>query len=169
MTTDVGRCSPGLPNRHGFLAAIRTNAAGAVHVGGLDHFFYFNNKVGHGAGDQLLCRFAGFLAEPVHLGSLATHSGGDILAVYLPDTAAFASAQRTQSVLEHKLAPDRDLARQLLDPRCFAVPPATRFWTMSFGVAKLHQSGGTAEALAAAKTACISAKHSGRNRVAAVP
>lgn len=171
MSTDAERTFTGLPTRQGFLAAVRNKAAGAILVGNLDRFMYYNQNVGHGAGDQLLGRVARCIVEHIPLGSLAAQISGDAFAVYLPDAeAALDTAKRIQGILEQELAPDRDLARQQLDPRSFALPPDTCFLTMSFGLVRLAPAGGTAEAaLAAATSACRAAKRSGRNCIAEAP
>ena len=123
----------------------------------VDHFKAYNDRHGHGAGDETLRRIAAALAASLHRpGELVARYGGEEFVALLPRTdlagaIAVAEAMRTAVV-------------------ALAIPHAGRkegdSVSISLGAAALVPSDDAAEALLAqADTALYSAKHGGRNRV----
>lgn len=157
----------GLANRRKFDQAIegewrracRTGESIGLLVLDVDHFKKYNDRYGHGAGDDCLRQIAGVLEfvgrRP---GDLAARTGGEEFAVLLPgavldDAFAFAETARTQVAalgIAHKDNP-------------------VGLVTASIGVAAFVPRAGEKARmlLEAADSALYRAKHSGRNKVLA--
>ncbi len=75
----------------------RYGASGAVLMLDLDHFKYFNDTQGHGAGDKLIIRIAQGLLSRLRDSDVLARLGGDEFAVLLPhedEQSAHAVARR---------------------------------------------------------------------------
>jgi diguanylate cyclase (GGDEF)-like protein len=117
----------------------------------LDHFKQVNDRLGHGAGDEVLAHAARVLAQSVRAVDSVARVGGEEFAILCPGadaSAAVAIAERARAALE----------RAAVRTRAGEVPV-----TASFGVAQLdgdpHALRGRADA------ALYRAKGEGRNRV----
>jgi diguanylate cyclase (GGDEF)-like protein len=150
----------GLPNRRAVLARLRDQlerpGAGpcAVMIADLDHFKTINDRLGHGAGDEVLRDVGGALAdavrEPVFVGRL----GGEEFLVALPDTDLESARQAAERIRERVGALR---TRHAADPNPL---------TVSLGVAVSRPGqDGLSDVLRRADEALYAAKHGGRNRV----
>ncbi len=151
----------GLVNRYGFEAHLREgyrqladDDAHALVIFDLDKLQLVNDSFGHGAGDDILRRFAAELQQAVPADAVATRLSGDNFGVLLHGcdierAAAFADEVRQRARRLSYLRGDKAV-----------------IITVSAGVAPWRQdSGGAAAALVAPKVACTAAKEHGRNRV----
>lgn len=150
----------GLSNRRSFIAALDAAVAGAragtpctLFALDLDRFKQVNDRLGHGAGDALLCEVGRRLSRAVRADDMVARLGGDEFVVLVRDQATAASAG--------ELA-DRVLAAFTL-PFVFegvAVPIRS-----SIGIARCPQDATDAAALMrCADAALYEAKRSGRGR-----
>src|SRR6056297_186123 len=152
----------GLVNRYGFEAHLREGyrqlAGGddghALVIFDLDKLQLVNDSFGHGAGDDILRRFAAELQQAVPHDGVATRLSGDNFGVLLHHcdverAAAFAEDVRRRARRLSYLRGDKAVTL-----------------TVSAGVAAWRrESGGAAAALVAPKVACTAAKEHGRDRV----
>ncbi len=152
----------GLVNRYGFEAHLREGyrqLAGdddghALVIFDLDKLQLVNDSFGHGAGDDILRRFAAELQQAVPADGVATRLSGDNFGVLLHGCDVERAAAFAEDV--------RQRARRLSYLRGDKAVTIT----VSAGVAPWRQdSGGAAAALVAPKVACTAAKEHGRNRV----
>ncbi|MBD3765000.1 MAG: GGDEF domain-containing protein [Rhodobacterales bacterium] len=74
----------GVLNRRGFDRRLRGQGEGAVVLLDLDGFKAVNDRIGHAAGDRLLCAVARQLAAALRQGDVLARLGGDEFAVWLP-------------------------------------------------------------------------------------
>jgi len=88
----------------------RYGASGAVLMLDLDHFKYFNDTHGHGAGDKLIVRIAQGLQTRLRDSDVLARLGGDEFAVLLPHE----DEQEAQAVAEALLQLVRDESMSLL-------------------------------------------------------
>lgn len=140
--------------------ARRQKAPLAVALLDLDHFKLLNDTYGHQAGDLVLQRFAGVLAEEVRGSDIVCRHGGEEFVVLMPDidgAGAVAVLERVLDVFQ-ELPPALAGRRRL--PSC----------TFSGGVAMFPGHGNTVEQLLSrADRALYRAKQQGRARVEQVP
>ncbi len=142
--------------------AARDGTAVSLALADVDHFKPFNDRHGHGAGDECLRGVAAALAGTVRRpADLVARYGGEELAALLPDTDAVGAG----AVAEGMRAAVEALGIAHGDS-----PPAGMV-TVSVGVATVTPAGGEDPAagvralLAAADGALYEAKRTGRNRV----
>ncbi len=152
----------GLANRRSFLEAAaaamarsaRDGTALALAVLDLDHFKRVNDVHGHGAGDEVLRRFAQLAQALMRDVDLVARLGGEEFAVLLHGSDAEAAAQPL-----HRL-------RAALEATPVAHPGGVVHVTLSTGVATWGGPGmDIREWLAAADRALYAAKAGGRNAV----
>ena len=124
----------------------------------LDHFKAVNDRHGHPAGDAVLKLFAGIARAQTREGDTLYRYGGEEFAIILAHTP---------------LPGAMDVARRLVASTAkapFVVGEASVAVTVSAGVACLHPSDETGQAmLGAADAALYDAKRAGRNQARAAP
>lgn len=159
--SDAARKDPltGLLNRRGFEDAFdmeldrarRADGRLSVVVGDLDRFKEFDDRFGHGAGDEALRAIGGAIVASKRSWDSAARVGGEELALIAPDTdehGAYVLAERLRTAIER------------IDQ-----PAGAASLTVSFGVASFPVHGQTRAALLqAADHALYAAKRLGRNR-----
>jgi diguanylate cyclase (GGDEF)-like protein/PAS domain S-box-containing protein len=121
----------------------------------IDNFKGFNDRYGHGAGDELLARMGDFFRARVRGGDVACRYGGEEFILFLPES----SAQNT-----YKRADEMQKEVKTLEVR-YRGEQLTSI-TLSFGIATYPDQGTQAETLLrAADVALYRAKKEGRNRI----
>ena len=150
-----------LHNKEHFTAAVESAVAaagaggpdGALFYVDLDHFKIVNDALGHAAGDRLLVQIAYLLRNALRPQDLAARFGGDkfvVLQPGLPLAEARLTAERVRTQIGNLRFCDSG--------RCFQLGA-------SVGVALVNGETFAAHVLAAADSACFSAKARGRDRV----
>ncbi|GII03312.1 histidine kinase N-terminal 7TM domain-containing diguanylate cyclase [Planobispora takensis] len=119
----------------------------------IDHFKQINDRYGHGAGDQVLIRFAKLLGGKVRQGDIVARYGGEEFVIALPGATG-----------EQALARMNELRLWVTAGR---IPAGghTLSVTFSAGVAERVPGQNLAELLHSADEALYVAKGAGRNRV----
>jgi diguanylate cyclase len=138
------------------LAALEKNQPLSVLLIDLDHFRKFNDKFGHGLGDQLLRLMANALRERVRGDDLPARYGGDELIAVLPG-AKLADCEAVAELIRKSVSECRITRRSTGD-----VLPGI---TVSIGVAQFRPGESTAELVERCDRAVSLAKRIGRNRV----
>jgi diguanylate cyclase len=124
----------------------------------LDHFKPINDRFGHGAGDEVLRRFAELLRRQSRRNDLVGRLGGEEFCLVLPETVLVAG----QEVAERIVTECRRLEIPV-DGRRLSV-------TVSVGVTEVDPDDADfSNVLRRADTALYSAKEQGRNRVETLP
>lgn len=152
----------GLVNRHGFELAFRQELAAARRSGkplalillDVDHFKYYNDTLGHHAGDRALALVAAVVTRHTQRrGEVAARFGGDEFAIILPDTGAQAACRTAEAMLAD--------IRGLVLP----VAEATVAITATLGVhsARLDARSQDKDFFERADAALYRAKRAGRN------
>ncbi|MDQ4025666.1 MAG: PAS domain S-box protein, partial [Actinomycetota bacterium] len=98
----------GLLNRRAFERELRSHverttrygAAGAALMIDLDHFKYYNDTLGHQAGDELISRVAAALAARLRRSDVLARLGGDEFAVILPHADEAAAGRVAGELLD---------------------------------------------------------------------
>lgn len=158
----------GLSNRKSFDDQIRGFAIEAEKQGraftllmiDIDHFKTFNDNFGHQVGDQVLRLVARTLVEGVKGRDISARYGGEEFAIILPDTnidAGIMVGDNLRKSLANKEVVNRTTGEQLSKI------------TMSVGVAQYYKGESIEELIERADAALYTAKHNGRNQVAAAP
>ncbi|MCB9963998.1 MAG: diguanylate cyclase [Rhodospirillales bacterium] len=158
----------GLSNRKAFDAEIQRVLAEAQadHVSfsvlmlDIDHFKSFNDNFGHQVGDQVLRLVAKCLTDGIKGKDIAARYGGEEFIIILPETelaAGVAVANNLRKVVANKDVINRNTGERL-----------ARI-TLSVGVAQHSGTETIDELIARADAALYTAKHNGRNQVAAAP
>ncbi len=158
----------GLSNRKSFdeqISRISKEASTEGHSFSLlmvdiDHFKAFNDNFGHQVGDQVLRLVARTLTDGIKGRDVAARYGGEEFCILLPETnldAAIAVAESLRKALAAKEVVNRSNGEFL-----------GRI-TMSIGVAQYYQEELVEDLIERADAALYTAKHNGRNQVAAAP
>jgi diguanylate cyclase len=126
----------------------------------IDHFKSFNDNFGHQVGDQVLRLVARTLVDGVKGRDIAARYGGEEFAIILPDTnidAGIFVGDMLRKALANKDVVNRSTGEQLSKI------------TMSVGVAQYYAGESIESIIERADAALYTAKHNGRNQVAAAP
>jgi len=126
----------------------------------IDHFKSFNDNFGHQVGDQVLRLVARTLVDGVKGRDIAARYGGEEFAIILPETnlnAGVAVADNLRKAIATKEVVNRSTGEQL-----------GRI-TISVGVAQFYNEEEIESIIERADAALYTAKHNGRNQVAAAP
>jgi diguanylate cyclase len=154
----------GLPNRRALdeflrasqLAALENSEPLSVLLIDIDHFRQFNDKFGHGVGDQLLRLMANALRERLGGKDLPARYGGEELIAVLPG-ATLAACEAMAELIRKSVSECRITRRSTGD-----ILPGI---TVSIGVAQFRPGESTAELVERCDRAVCLAKRIGRNRV----
>jgi len=152
----------GLFNRRGFAEATarmiereaRSGRPVTVMIFDIDHFKSINDRFGHAAGDEVLCRFAQVVTGTLRVTDLSGRIGGEEFAALLPCSLdeAMHAAERVREAFAN----------------CgITLANAPVETTVSIGVASGPAGTELEVMLLAADTALYQAKRAGRNRVQA--
>ncbi|GGK95911.1 hypothetical protein Ppa06_67810 [Planomonospora parontospora subsp. parontospora] len=119
----------------------------------IDHFKQINDRYGHGAGDQVLARFAKLVSGRIRADDVVARYGGEEFVIVLPGATGEQALERVDA-LRAWVAAGR-------------MPAAGRTLTVTFssGVATLTGKQSPEELLHAADEALYEAKRAGRNQV----
>lgn len=158
----------GLSNRKSFddqivqLAdeAVRDGKTFTLLLADIDHFKSFNDNFGHQVGDQVLRLVARTLVEGVKGRDVTARYGGEEFAIILPDTNIDAGIHVGDS-LRRALA-NKDVVNRSTGEQLSKI-------TMSVGVAQYYAGEAIESLIERADAALYTAKHNGRNQVAAAP
>ncbi len=157
-----------LANRKAFDAEIRRVAEEAQENGttfclallDIDHFKSFNDNYGHQVGDQVLRLVARTLVEGVKGRDIAARFGGEEFAIILPDTNLPAGV-KVGDYLRKAVAGKEVINRNTGD--------VLGRITLSGGVAQYIAGESIEDLIERTDAALYTAKHNGRNQVAAAP
>lgn len=158
----------GLSNRKAFDAAISRSAEDAAAsdtpftllMVDIDHFKNFNDNYGHQIGDQVLRLVARTLIEGVKGKDTASRYGGEEFAIILPETTLSAGVAVGNSL--RKAVATKDVINRSSGEKLGRI-------TMSVGVAEYIPGEKVTDLIERADSALYTAKHNGRNQVAAAP
>jgi diguanylate cyclase len=158
----------GLSNRKSFDAALRRVADESKAAGGtfsllmvdIDHFKNFNDNFGHQIGDQVLRLVARTLTDGVKGRDIAARYGGEEFAIILPDTPLDAGVHVGNAL--RKAVATKDVINRNTAEKLGRI-------TMSVGVAEYKPGENVTDMIERADSALYTAKHNGRNQVAAAP
>lgn len=158
----------GLANRKAFDTEIAQIMADARDQGKLftlimvdiDHFKSFNDNFGHQVGDQVLRLVARTLKDGLKGRDFAARYGGEEFAIILPDTELAAAVAVGNSL--RKAIATKDVINRNTGEILGRI-------TMSAGVAEYAGDAIPEDIIERADNALYTAKHNGRNQVAAAP
>ncbi len=126
----------------------------------IDHFKSFNDNFGHQVGDQVLRLVARTLKDSIKGKDFAARYGGEEFSIILPDTD-LAGAVIVGNALRKAVA-SKDVINRSTGKVLGRI-------TMSVGVAEYSGEKTAEELIERADSALYTAKHNGRNQVAAAP
>lgn len=126
----------------------------------IDHFKSFNDNFGHQVGDQVLRLVARTLVDGVKGRDIAARYGGEEFAIILPDTNIDAGVYVGDSL--RKALANKDVVNRSTGEQLSKI-------TMSVGVAQYYANESIESLIERADAALYTAKHNGRNQVAAAP
>ncbi|MAE50684.1 MAG: GGDEF domain-containing protein [Micavibrio sp.] len=157
-----------LANRKAFDAEIERIAAEAKANGttfslimmDIDHFKSFNDNFGHQVGDQVLRLVAMTLTEGVKGRDLPARYGGEEFAIIFPDTP-LQGALKVGDILRKAVA-GKEVINRANGEKLGRI-------TLSGGVAEFVNGESVEDLIARADAALYTAKHNGRNQIAAAP
>lgn len=158
----------GLANRKSFDSEIKRIAAEAQQnnqiftllMVDIDHFKSFNDNFGHQVGDQVLRLVARTLKDGVKGRDYAARYGGEEFVIILPETDINAGMAVGNSL--RKTIATKDVINRSTGDILGRI-------TMSVGVAEFVADEAIEDLLERADAALYTAKHNGRNQVAAAP
>lgn len=158
----------GLANRKFFDSEIKRVAQECAEKGSvfsllmidIDHFKSFNDNFGHQIGDQVLRLVARTLTDGVKGRDIATRYGGEEFSIILPDTPLHAGVLVGDAL--RKAVATKDVINRNTGEKLSRI-------TMSVGVAEFNAGENVQELIERADAALYTAKHNGRNQVAAAP
>ncbi len=158
----------GLANRKAFDDEIRqmaqesdeTETIFTMLMVDIDHFKSFNDNFGHQVGDQVLRLVARTLIDGVKGKDVAARYGGEEFAILLPQTELKAGVTVAENL--RKAVASKDVINRNTGERLSRI-------TMSVGVAERYNGEPVEELIERADAALYTAKHNGRNQVAAAP
>lgn len=158
----------GLSNRKSFDSEIRrileeskkNGAAFSLLILDIDHFKSFNDNYGHQVGDQVLRLVAKCLTDGVKGKDLAARYGGEEFVIILPDTELAGAVAAGNNL--RKIVANKDVINRNTGGKMGRI-------TMSVGVAEFSGSESVEDLIERADSALYTAKHNGRNQVAAAP
>ncbi|WP_203872503.1 GGDEF domain-containing protein, partial [Planomonospora parontospora] len=133
--------------------AVASGEALSVALLDIDHFKLINDRYGHGAGDQVLVRFAKLVGGRIRAGDVVARYGGEEFVIVLPGASGEQALERVEEIRVWVAAG--------------RVPAGGHTLSVSFsaGVAALSGGMDAGELLHAADEALYAAKRAGRNRV----
>lgn len=126
----------------------------------IDHFKSFNDNYGHQVGDQVLRLVGRTLIEGIKGRDFAARYGGEEFAIILPDSNIMAGMAVGNSL--RKAIAQKDVMNRNTGEKLGRI-------TMSVGVAEYTVGESPEEMIERADSALYTAKHNGRNQVAAAP
>jgi diguanylate cyclase len=126
----------------------------------IDHFKSFNDNFGHQIGDQVLRLVARTLTDGVKGRDICARYGGEEFAIILPDTPLRAGVIVAEAL--RKAVATKDVINRNTGEKLSRI-------TMSVGVAEFHTDEEVEDIIERADAALYTAKHNGRNQVAAAP
>lgn len=126
----------------------------------IDHFKSFNDNFGHLVGDQVLRLVGRTLIEGIKGRDFAARYGGEEFAIILPDSNIMAGMAVGNSL--RKSIALKDVMNRTTGEKLGRI-------TMSVGVAEYTVGESPEEMIERADSALYTAKHNGRNQVAAAP
>ena len=158
----------GLANRKSFDAAISRVTEEAnenqtpytLLMVDIDHFKNFNDNFGHQIGDQVLRLVARTLIEGVKGRDIAARYGGEEFGIILPETTLSAGVSVGNAL--RKAIATKDVINRSSGEKLGRI-------TMSVGVAEYSPGEDVNDLIERADAALYTAKHNGRNQVAAAP
>lgn len=126
----------------------------------IDHFKAFNDNYGHQIGDQVLRLVARTLTDGVKGRDLAARYGGEEFAIILPETPLQAGVSVANSL--RRAVESKEVFNRTSNENLGQI-------TLSVGVAEFASGETPEELVDRADAALYTAKHNGRNQVAAAP
>jgi diguanylate cyclase len=126
----------------------------------IDHFKSFNDNFGHQIGDQVLRLVAHTLTEGVKGRDMAARYGGEEFSIILPGTPLEAGITVGNAL--RKAVATKDVVNRNTGETLGRI-------TMSVGVAEFSSGEEVEQLIERADAALYTAKHNGRNQVAAAP